>query len=574
LFRTIFILAFLFLALPGMAQKAFLPLQYEISGELALKGTEVFKDSLSREQMVRELIRDLQNDGFLIAREISRQHRSDTLVVSLETGLKYFWLELKTGNVKDDLLIKSGYDDRIFRGKPLSYKKVLSIFDGLIGTLEDNGYPFASIKLDSLSQEGTSLSAALYYEPGPYISFDTLKLIGAGSKTDAVYLARLLQISPGTPFSQKKVNQSIARIQNLPYLKLEGEPELSFQNNEAILYIPVQDRKINILDGIIGFLPNEIEQNKLLVTGQFDLALFNIAGRGRNFGVSWQRLSQLSQNLRITAEEPLVLGSNIDVKASFFLLKEDSTFLNRDFRLDLGYRMAPSAYISFFSRRQSGDLLAVSQFSAAEVLPDIADFRYNNYGLHLDLNHLDDVFFPRRGWFGAMEFGIGNKRLIQNTGLPEVLYEDVNRNAVQYYINFRTEKHFYFTPKLGLMTAVNAGEMVSDNLLLNDMYRLGGLRSIRGFNENFIFANRYIYTNIEPRFYFDAYSYFMIFADMGNVTNKLSRGGNDWPFAFGSGFSMETTGGMFKFIYAVGQSQAQPLAFNYSRIHFGYTGRF
>jgi len=574
LIRTIFILVFLFLALPCAAQKVFFPLYYEISGQLNYKGSEVVADSLSRELVAKGLIKELQNEGFLIAREKNRQHRSDTLHVFIETGQKYTWLKLTPGNLSDDLLIKSGYDHRIFQGKPLSYKKVLSLFNGLISTLEDNGYPFASIKLDSLSQDGTAISAALYFESGPYISFDTLKLVGSGSKTDAVYLAKLLQIPPGTPFSQKKVNQSIARIQNLPYLKLEGEPEISFQNNEAILYLPVQDRRINLLDGIIGLLPNEVEQNKLLVTGQFDLALYNIAGRGRNFGVSWQRLSPLTQNLNISAEEPLVLGSNIDVKASFFLLKEDSTFLNRDFRLDMGYRMAPSAYLSFFSRRQSGDLLAVSQFRSAEVLPDIADFRYNNYGLHLDLNHLDDVFFPRRGWFSALEFGIGNKRLIQNTGLPEVLYEDVNQNAVQYYINFRTEKHFYFTPTLGLMTAVHAGELASDNLLLNDMYRLGGLRSIRGFNENFIFANRYIYTNIEPRFYFDAYSYFMIFADMGNITNKLSRGGNDWPFAFGSGFSMETAGGMFKFIYAVGQSHAQPLAFNYSRIHFGYTGRF
>lgn len=329
-----------------------------------------------------------------------------------------------------------------------------------------------------------------------------------------------------------------------------------------------------MLDGIIGFLPNEIEQNKLLITGQFDLALFNIAGKGRNFNASWQRLSQYSQNLKLTVEEPLVLGSNIDVKASFFLLKEDTTFINRDLRLDLGYRMAPSAYVSFFSKRQSGDLLAVGQYTQAEVLPDIADFRYNNYGLHLDLNHLDDVFFPRRGWFSSIEFGIGNKRLLQNTGLPEKLYQDVNLNAVQYYITIRNEKHFYFTPKLGIMTALNAGELYSDNLLLNDMYRLGGLRSMRGFNENFFFANRYIYTNIEPRFYFDAYSYFMIFADMGNINNTLAHHGSEWPYAFGAGFSMETAGGMFKFIYAVGHSRAQPLAFNYSRIHFGYTGRF
>lgn len=561
------------LALPCKAQKSAFSLNYRVSGEVQKKGSQVFKDSSSREILIVQMINELQNDGFLLAQIKDRSVKSDSLHVSIQTGQRYKWVDLKQGNLKEDILIKSGYDDRIFKGKPLSYLKVLTLFERIISTLENNGYPFASIKLDSLSQNGQNFSAALNYNPGPYITFDTLQLIG-GDKTNALYLSKLLQISPGVTFSQKKVDQSVARIQNLPYLRLQGAPELSFQNNEAILYLPVQDRKINIIDGIIGFLPNELEQNKLLVTGQFDLALYNIAGKGRNFAASWQRLSQYSQNLHLTAEEPLVLGSNIGVKTSFYLLKEDTTFLNRDFRLDLGYRMSPSTYISFFSRWQSGDLLAVDRYREAEILPDIGDFRYNNYGVHLDLNHLDDVFFPRRGWFGAFEFGIGNKRLLQNTGLPESLYDHAHQNAIQYYINARSEKHFFLNPKFGIMTALRAGHMASDNLLLNDLYRLGGLKSIRGFNENFLFANRYVYSNIEPRFYFDAYSYFMIFADIGNVANTVTGSGSDWPYSFGSGFSLETDGGMFRFIYAVGQSAVQPLAFNYSKIHFGYTGRF
>lgn len=78
-----------------------------------------------------------------------------------------------------------------------------------------------------------------------------------------------------------------------------------FQNEQATVYLPVNDRKINTLDGIIGLLPNEIEANKWLVTGQFDLQLYNVAGRGRDYVLNWQRLSQYSQNLNVEAKEPL-----------------------------------------------------------------------------------------------------------------------------------------------------------------------------------------------------------------------------------------------------------------------------
>lgn len=545
-----------------------------MEGELEKTGKQIFGDSIFREKAIVHMLDDLHNEGYLLAQVKCRVTRSDTLDIIFQTGQKYKWIELKQGNVKEDILIKSGFDERIFKDKPLSYLKVLTLFESILSMLENNGFPFASIKLDSLYQEGQHISAALNYNSGPIITFDTLQLVGH-NKTNVKYLSKFLQITPGVPFSQKKVDQAVARIQNLPYLRVNGTPEISFQNSEAILYLPVQERKINVFDGIIGLMPNEMETNKVLVTGQLDIALYNIGGKGRNFAASWQRLTPDSQNLRLIVDEPLVLGSNIDLKASFYLLKEDTFFLNRDFRIDLGYSISPTTYMSFFSRWQSGGLLAVDQYRNTETLPSIGDFKYNNYGIHFHLNHLDDVLYPRKGWFGYFEFGIGNKKILQNSGLPASVYESANQYAIQYFFNAKAEKHIYLYPKFGIMTALQAGQLESSNLFLNDLYRIGGLKSIRGFNENTFFANRYIYTNIEPRFYFDAYTYFMIFADIGNVSNKVSGvGGVDWPYAIGSGFNLTIDEGIFRFIYAVGQSDNQPLAFNYSKIHLGYTGRF
>jgi outer membrane protein assembly factor BamA len=532
-----------------------------------------FPDSLQRAVRIQMIFQELYVNGFLGAKEYDRQLKGDTLSIKIATGVVFNWVELKRGNLDPVLLPRSGFDQKSFENRPFQYQEIANLFDKILSQLENEGFPFAAMKLDSLTRNENGFSGSLNLDIGPYITFDTLKISG-NSKTHQIYLARFLQILPGEPFSQRKIEQVGSQIKNLPYLRWAGEPAISFQNEEATLYLPINDRKMNTLDGIIGFLPNEFEDNKLLVTGQFDLGLYNVGGKGRNYKLNWQRLSPYSQNLRVAAVEPMVMGSMIDIEASFYLLKEDTTFLNRDFRLDFGYRFKSDSYIKFFGRRQSGDLLATSNLRGIQELPDFADFRYNNYGVSYQLTKLDDILMPRRGYFGQAEFAIGNKEILQNTGLPAVAYIGLDRKTIQYNINAQIFKHFYFNKYWGLMTKASVGVLVNENLLGNDLFRLGGLRSIRGFNENYFFANNYIYFTAEPRFYFDTCSYFMIFVDAGRLENNVKVLQTDFPLSTGLGFSLETNGGVFNLIYALGMSNSQDFSLNLSKIHFGFTGRF
>ncbi|MDN3668585.1 BamA/TamA family outer membrane protein [Echinicola jeungdonensis] len=466
-------------------------------------------------------------------------------------------------------------DLKRFEGKPFDYLQYQKEINKILENAENQGYPFASIRLDSAILVGQSFKGILDYQAGPLIHFDTLKITGS-SKADPLFLARQLKIFPGETFSQEKIDQANQRIENIPYLKMTGPLEMSFQNQEATLYLPIGDRKINSLDGIIGILPNEVERNKLLVTGQFNLALYNVGGKGRNYSLAWQRLSQYTQNLSLGAVEPMVLGSTIDLKAGFSLLKEDTTFINRDLRLDLGYQISPRSYFQAFTRWQSGNRLATNQENLGEGLPDILDFSFHNYGLKFDFKDWDDAFFPKRGWSWNVEIGLGNKNIIQNTSIPDSLYHSLDKKTLQFYFNYGVTKYFDFNSRFGTKLALLGGEIHNETLLINDLYRLGGLRSIRGFNENFFFANRFLYANFEPRFYFGERSYWLVFADAGRLENSLmiKDQQTDFVFSFGAGLSLEASGGVFNFIYALGKSNEQELGVNFSKVHFGYTARF
>ncbi|WP_186753863.1 BamA/TamA family outer membrane protein [Echinicola salinicaeni] len=553
-----------------------LSLRMIVKGEITHSESKGFSSKAEQALFLGQYMASLREEGFLMVDTVCVREKGNSKEVVIETGQQYEWLYLSEGNIPQSILNRVGFNNRAFSRRPVNFENILFLIEAIIKEYENNGYPFASVKLDSVGQEGALFSASLHLHQGPLITFDSLRVVGS-SKVNEKYLGRYLGLDPGRPYSQNTVDEIGKRLKHHPALKISDNPQVSFQNSEATAYVPLIDRKVNSIDGIIGLLPNETERSKMLVTGQFDLELFNVSGRGRNYGIHWQRLSQYSQNLKIRAEEPMIFGSGIDVKGSFYLLKEDTTFINRDFRIDFGHQLTPSFYIKFFSMRQSGDLLSVSMDQEeVSALPEALDFRFNSYGVHLSFFALDDVFNPRRGWRASLESSVGNKKILMNTAIPEDLYDGVDLVALQYYGQFSVENYWKWSPMMMAMIRLRAGKIAGNNVLKNDMFRLGGLRSIRGFNENFFFANQYVYANFEPRFYFENGSYFMGFVDVGLLEQNgmIGERRTDRPVSFGGGLSLDTGQGAFQFILGVGQSNEQQLGMNYAKVHFGYTGRF
>jgi outer membrane protein assembly factor BamA len=150
----------------------------------------------------------------------------------------------------------------------------------------------------------------------------------------------------------------------------------------------------------------------------------------------------------------------------------------------------------------------------------------------------------------------------------------VDLNSPQYLGKAEIEKHIYIKPSWGIWLRGSGGFTQNQNLLLNDLFRLGGLKSIRGFNENYFYARSYGYLNMEQRLFFGENSFLMVFADLGILENPYFAASIDKPISFGAGINLDTGSGVFRFIYGVGKSNLQPLQFSSSRIHFGYLARF
>jgi len=117
--------------------------------------------------------------------------------------------------------------------------------------------------------------------------------------------------------------------------------------------------------------------------------------------------------------------------------------------------------------------------------------------------------------------------------------------------------------------------MVSDRLFLNELYRLGGLNSIRGFNEYNFYASEYIIGTLELRVYLNNFSNVFLLYDQSYLSYDLEAAAfSDTPFGIGTGMNLQTDNGQFLLVFALGKSKDQPLDLRYSKIHFGYAATF
>ncbi|MBB6326149.1 outer membrane protein assembly factor BamA [Algoriphagus iocasae] len=525
-----------------------------------------FASQAEIDKTLDSVLTDFYQRGYLSAFREKEKEANDSLSYLIHVGQKFELAEIRKGNISPDLLNNLPPPDQGF----LEWNQWIS---NSLEYFENRGFPFAQIKLDSIDRDSDRILGAIHVEEGPYITWDSLK-VGGNTKTQARYVQNLTRIQPGTAFSQKEFLKASETLNRSPYFELSQSPELNFRIKSASPTFYLRDRNVNVIDGIIGLLPNENEPGKILITGQLDLELFHLGGKGRDVAVHWQRMNKETQSLDINAKESFLFGSPLSIGLGFHLLKQDSSFLNRHFSLDFGYDFSKNSSIRFFTKRQASDLISTFAYKEAVELPEIADYRWNLYGLGLKVNRLDSPFFPRRGFLFQSEFAAGNKKILQNTGIPESVYQGLDLNTPQITGSIQVEQHVFMSQIWGMWFRGSGGFIRNENLLLNDLYRIGGLKSIRGFNENFFFAKNFGYFNMEQRLFFGGNSYLMVFSDFGVLNNPFDEREKDYPISFGAGINLETGNGVFRFIYGLGKSNLQPLSFSYSRIHFGYLARF
>lgn len=530
-------------------------------------------DSSMVVRLIQSEINELRANGYLLANLDSIKVSGDTLVFDVYMGNKYNVASLSINNLPSEI------ENRL-KNKPKKYLKssfkneeIDELLAEIIRYSENHGYPFASIQIDSIKVSGESIFAELLFHPGPLIRFDSLILSG-NLVVKNKFLGAYLDVIPGNPYDQRIMDNIPNRLANLPYLEASEKQYISFQNEECQVHLNLDKRKANKFDVVIGFLPNEIDQSKLLVTGKVDIGLENVFNSGKTLKLYWEKLHVSTQTLFLNYTHPNLFAGPVGLLAGIDLYKQDTSFINRSLLVGLEYLTSSNGKASIFSSWESSR--RISQPTDQATLNDLSDFNLNNFGLRYNSEPTKGFSSTNPKQFAMDAMGmLGRKTVLKSANVNDSIYTGINLVSMQYALTLELKGQVQLVNGLFIYSRIGGGKMINENLFLNDLFRIGGLKNLRGFNENFFYASEYITGTLEARMYIGEYSNLFAFYDQGYVFYNLKQSDfEDTPFGVGIGMNIETKAGILGLVFALGKSKNQPLDFGFSKIHVGYAATF
>lgn len=545
-------------------------------------------DSAQCIQKVNQIIQFLASQSYLTATVNTIVFKDSVCDVSVYMGSSYKWITLLEGNVTEDVLTASGWRQNLFYNKIFSHHSYAQKANQMLAYLEQNGYPFAQIKLDSIVLQNDGISAQLNLDKGDLVKFDTVEIIG-DANIKSWYVAKYLGIKKDGLYNEQLLKRIDARLSQLPYIQITRSSLVYFVGATAKPVVYLTNKKSSSVDGVIGFAPSsDNNQNKLLITGEANLKLQNLFGTGKGFDLAFRSFLNGSQELKTRIVWPYIARSNIGVDYELNLLKFDSTFLDVKHDIGLQYRFVGSDYLKFFFSSQTTSLLNVdtNAVKVTRALPTSNDLKVNLYGLSAKVVRYDYFLNPRKGYGFDASAAIGAKQIIRNPtvdalkfsqpdGSNKSLYDTITLSSTQYKLTFKGDVFLPLFDRATIRFEGNFGHLQSPVLFFSELFRLGGIRTLKGFDEQAIFASSYGIVNTELRYLLQQNSHVMLFWNGAWYQNKIRQPLlKDTPYGFGAGLNFETGAGIFSLYYAVGKQFNNSIEFNKAKIHFGFVSYF
>lgn len=503
------------------------------------------------------------------------------------------WVSVRSANPENEAWLQSaGFREKHFAQKPLRYDVLLALEQRLLEQAENNGYPFAQVWLDSLQMaDDGGVSGLLRLERNRFVVFKQLKING-DVKLPPPFLPNYLGLRPGAPYSRALVLRIREQLRSLLFVESTGNPTVTFSDTEATVNLFLQKKRASRFDFIIGLLPRpDATDGKLLLTGSLSAAFLNALSLGERFAVEFERLRPETQKLDVQMGIPYVFGTPFGVEGRLNIFRRDSTWVDAQSEIGVQYLFTGGDYVKFLWENRSSSLQTIDTLSVLQTkrLPPDLDLRQNGFGLETGFNRLDYRFNPRKGWSAVLKIVAGFNTVRRNSQIENLrdpgdpafefssLYDSVAGRNARYRLETNAQ---YFIPvmqrstvKLGLRSgAVFSSKPVYNN----EQYRLGGNKLLRGFDEESLFATRFVVATAEWRLLLGPNSYLAAFADYGyleNVTNRTEAYLH--PLGMGAGLSFETQAGIFGISLAVGKrDRDQPFDFRALKFHLGYVSLF
>lgn len=542
-------------------------------------------------QYVYSLLPLLQGRGYVTASVDSVTYRDKDASLRLYVGDAWRWARIDTRHTDPTLLSAVNWNEKSFANRPMDMKFFQARQQLMLDYLENNGYPFAKISLDSVVlKDPGEVSAVLKVDKGPLYKIDSIRVFGS-AKISNEFLQRYLNISNGSIYRKERLEIITKKLLELPYVQEQQPWSLTMLAEGAVINLYLKPKKSSEIDALVGFLPsdNPALGNKVVVTGEATVNLQNTLGNGETMKLDWQQLQSGSPRLDLVYQQPFIFNSPFGLTTSFDLYKQDSTFIDINLVVGAQYTFSANQTGSVFLQQSSSNLLDIDTAAviASHSLPPEADISSTSLGVTYSFNNTNYRFNPRRG--NELNFlgSAGTKTVHENAtivGLTDPndssfnfasLYDTVKLHSFQFLIKVDGAHYFPIGRAATLKLGFNYGNYSSPNTYRNDLFMIGGYKLLRGFDEQSILASQYAVGTLEYRYLTGLNSFLFTFVDVGWAMNNVATYNLNSVFiGTGLGMAFETKAGIFNMSLAVGKTSETPFDFHDTKIHLGYVSFF
>lgn len=553
-----FLYLFLLINLNCFGQNFYLEIAGNSKSETKTIDSTGYKKKLKEEKLIlnelENLTKKLQQIGYIENRISSQSKLNDSIyIVKYDFGKKVDFIHIYIGkdNELKTLVFEKEKDTVV-----IPFTKTESFLNEAILKLENKGYSLAKLQLVNFRKSGSNLICDLELKTDNIRKLDEIVIKGF-EKFPIGFKKNIERNYKKKAFNQehvKKINSDFDKIRFVKQLKYS---EILFTKDSTKVFVYLDKSNPNTFDGFIGFGNNE--ENKIKFNGYLDLNLVNLLKSGETFMLNWKSDGNDQKTFNASLELPYIFKSPLGIKGQLNIFKQDSTFQNTKTAIDLGHYFSTNSKLFLgYQSSESNDI----QNANSSLLNDFNNsFVTTNYDYSKTTlrDNYDALLFPEKTkiW---IKTGFGSR-------------STQNGSENQFFTEINLKNNFYLNEKNSINIKSQNFFLQSNNYIINELYRFGGVNSIRGFNENSLQGSFFSSILTEYRYVVNQSLYTHSVIDYGYYQDKTTNTkGNLYGLGFGIG--LLTKNGLFNLLYANGSSDSQTIKLSNSVIHISLKTNF
>ena len=483
--------------------------------------------------------------GYLETEMLHSEKTNDTLY-RFQFRLGQFTKFIHIYSDKNSALLKFENDTLV-----MPINEAAAFVQNKLADLELKGFPLATLQLADFKKTNNQLFAKLIINTNKKRSLDEI-VINGYEKFPEGHKKNIQRLYRKKTFNKNNLNKIYKDFNSFRFISQNRYPEILFTEDSTKVYVYLEKAKANRFDGFIGF--SNDESGKLNFTGNLDLSLINILNTGEVFNLYWKSDNNKQVTFNASIELPYIFKSPLGVRANLNIFKQDSTFQNTKTALDLGYYFNYNKKLFLgYQSTESSDIQNTNNALIADFENTFltATFEYKNY--------IEEPLFPEKTKF-IFKTGFGeriskletNSQTFFEINISHDLY--LNKNNV---IHLNSQNYY----------------LKSSNYITNELFRFGGIQSIRGFNENSLQGNTFASILTEYRYILSPNLYVHSVLDYGFYEDSTSKSDTKL-LGLGFGIGIQSKNGLLNLIYANGSTNNQEVKLANSVVQIRFVTRF